>query len=423
VLGDGYGNLYDTAAGDNFLYCQVGGDRIATVYNTRVQPRMGIRVWVGYDPLEPGLYQVLSTRSNSAGVIVQAGFAPASYYSFYGGDPLYVQLRQFMPFRPWVTNSDMILHVYRGFVLTSTGPKFVDIQTTDLTAYIPTAYDTGALVLITINTAGTLTVTDGADVSPLSNLVTTTTLTNLPAIPVDTAYVICAVKVFRETTGAPQTLIYEPMAVSGSNEDIRNDLADLRLMNDVSTGGMALNIHGATAKTTPVSADEFPLADSAASWVLKKITFSNILAGIQAGFAWATAVSITTANGAGSGTDGARANHTHQGVHSLAKLGDAAIYGDVTLSGSGAVILTESGQNIIFDLASVGEVSGLARWNADGGATFELPDVAERIMLVSNAGSVVDPFLYTLTGETQLVFDSAPTAGNVVVCDYVVKQG
>lgn len=38
------------------------------------------------------------------------------------------------------------------------------------------------------------------------------------------------------------------------------------------------NIHAATEKTTPVDADELPLADSAASWVLKKLTWANVIA-------------------------------------------------------------------------------------------------------------------------------------------------
>lgn len=41
-------------------------------------------------------------------------------------------------------------------------------------------------------------------------------------------------------------------------------------------------IHGATGKSTPVDADEFALIDSAASNVLKKLTFANLKATIAA---------------------------------------------------------------------------------------------------------------------------------------------
>lgn len=44
------------------------------------------------------------------------------------------------------------------------------------------------------------------------------------------------------------------------------------------TGGVAADTHAAASKTTPVDADEIPLVDSAASWVLKKLTWANLKA-------------------------------------------------------------------------------------------------------------------------------------------------
>lgn len=43
-------------------------------------------------------------------------------------------------------------------------------------------------------------------------------------------------------------------------------------------------IHGATAKTTPVDADEVPIVDSAASNILKKVTWANIKATLKTYF-------------------------------------------------------------------------------------------------------------------------------------------
>jgi hypothetical protein len=43
-------------------------------------------------------------------------------------------------------------------------------------------------------------------------------------------------------------------------------------------GGVASDTHAATEKTTPVDADELPLVDSAASWVLKRLTWANVKA-------------------------------------------------------------------------------------------------------------------------------------------------
>ena len=65
--------------------------------------------------------------------------------------------------------------------------------------------------------------------------------------------------------------------------------ADLTKLHDVTRTAAELNaldpapvIHAATAKTTPVSDDEFPMADSAASYVLKHIKYSDLLAAIAA---------------------------------------------------------------------------------------------------------------------------------------------
>ena len=71
----------------------------------------------------------------------------------------------------------------------------------------------------------------------------------------------------------------------------------------------------------------------------------------------ASAVSIGTSNGAGTSTSLARADHVHQGVHSLAASGQSDLYGDITLSAGGNVTLTQSGQQISI-AASTGGASG-----------------------------------------------------------------
>lgn len=58
----------------------------------------------------------------------------------------------------------------------------------------------------------------------------------------------------------------------------RTKLSGIETSADVTdAGNVGSSIHGATAKTTPVSADTFALIDSAASNVLKKVTWANIL--------------------------------------------------------------------------------------------------------------------------------------------------
>lgn len=72
---------------------------------------------------------------------------------------------------------------------------------------------------------------------------------------------------------------------------------------------------------------------------------------------------------------------------------------------------------------NVGHIHGLARWNAAGVVTFELPDIAEYIEFVANAGSLTDPGVYTLSvNRDQIIFDTAPPAGNVIQAGYVIAQ-
>lgn len=49
-------------------------------------------------------------------------------------------------------------------------------------------------------------------------------------------------------------------------------------------GNIASTMHGVNTKTTPVNADELGLIDSAASWVLKKLTWSNLKATLKSYF-------------------------------------------------------------------------------------------------------------------------------------------
>lgn len=95
--------------------------------------------------------------------------------------------------------------------------------------------------------------------------------------------------------------VYDPQAIVGDAFDQDNmtdgttnknytateetKLAGIETSADVTdAGNVGSSIHGATAKTTPVDADTMPLIDSAASNVLKKVTWANVKAILKSYF-------------------------------------------------------------------------------------------------------------------------------------------
>lgn len=95
--------------------------------------------------------------------------------------------------------------------------------------------------------------------------------------------------------------VYDPQAIAGDAFDQDNmtdgttnknytateetKLAGIETSADVTdAGNVGSSIHGATAKTTPVDADTMPLIDSAASNVLKKVTWANVKATLKSYF-------------------------------------------------------------------------------------------------------------------------------------------
>jgi hypothetical protein len=71
-----------------------------------------------------------------------------------------------------------------------------------------------------------------------------------------------------------------------------------------------------------------------------------------------------------------------------------------------------------------GHAHGLMRWMADGAtASYELPDIAEYVENVTNNGVEVDITVYSLSAnQSQIIFDSAPIATDVLQASYVIAQ-
>jgi hypothetical protein len=116
-------------------------------------------------------------------------------------------------------------------------------------AFDPSGYPLGETVnakLLTITPSGVL---DIGDATPIDVTLDSNAYTGIISdIPVDGTPSDGDVPIYDSASG---TFIYGP-------------------------AGGTFDIHALTAKTTPVDADEFALADSAASWVAKKISWANL---------------------------------------------------------------------------------------------------------------------------------------------------
>jgi hypothetical protein len=118
--------------------------------------------------------------------------------------------------------------------------------------------------------------------------------------------------------------------------------------------------------STPVySTLAFIPSDNATQDVL--IATTSIKGRVQLATA-STDVGSTTGAGTANATV-ANADHTHQGVHSIKKTGDAAIFGDVEFEGSSGITLTQSGQKIT--------IAGASTLTPEQETPSEIPDGIE----------------------------------------------
>lgn len=209
-LGNQTGDLFADAS-HKFVYARVSDESLAIpVFCSRLAPVMNLDVWVGYDFPEPTLLQVLSTRTDSPGgpnAGVLGGFAPASRYEWLGLDPVHVYLRAFLPLGIYCTSpASLSVTLYHGIIYNGTEYLEVPSQTINLTSYVPSTANKAALVLISINSVGTVVVTDGADVTvdvpdDLSALMPAgDRFFNAPSIPAGTVFVCALVRMYNTQT-------------------------------------------------------------------------------------------------------------------------------------------------------------------------------------------------------------------------------
>jgi len=150
---------------------------LSVAYNQRVPLTPGLAIKVGYEPIQPVLFQVLSIRDYL--VENPALNVPAHHetHEFPGNDTVFVSSFQFLPGMIY-TGTGFVVTVYPIFFRKSSGkPGFFAGTTLDLTPYIPSSGaqvftlcsdDDGNLVVIPGGAAGSLGLLSIEDFPPIT---------------------------------------------------------------------------------------------------------------------------------------------------------------------------------------------------------------------------------------------------------------
>lgn len=240
LMGDGNGNI-TVAALPGFVYYRVNEDESpGIVFNNRCPLRDNLPIYVGYDPItdpDRRIFQCLGTRDID---YAEAGYTPVPQvpphhetHQYGGGDDVYVEWRRIMGLRIG-RPVGFVVTLDPGVIIRAGAHQFIPTQTYDLTASVPGA---GArYVLMYLNSAGTLSITNGAIKASVAAL----TLADCPVASGAGDYELAAVRLYHG-----QTTI--------SDTPANQDIWDLRYpQSGVWSSGNAWSLTGNTG-TVPVT--------------------------------------------------------------------------------------------------------------------------------------------------------------------------
>jgi hypothetical protein len=184
---------------DQWCYVRVGNDEtLMTAFNNRTSHRNGLPVYVGYDPLQPTLFQVLSERQvyfqeGSGGKSIAPHADQHEWGNTEGGeDVVYARVRQIVDALVFPTDPASLSVTVRDCVYEIEGVVYYYAGgTVDLTAYVPiTGYQ--KYVLIAMGPSGPV-VTDGTAKSSVA-------LTDIPTASDGSHWPLAAVWLRYSTT-------------------------------------------------------------------------------------------------------------------------------------------------------------------------------------------------------------------------------
>lgn len=359
-IGDASGNV-TTFLGDTldpgYIVVRDFKGNLSVVFNQRVPPVANTPVYVGYDYLEPNLYQVLSTRGYFPTQNVLSIPAHAATHEWPGYDAVYVSRQQILPALVTV-KAGMVVAVYPFVVRLQNGTsKYIDYSEIDLTSHIPAA-GTGArwTLVCADQTTGTITLQDGPlTLVGLSALMTTP----IPAANANTVP-IAAVAMYDGMTEVIETAT-------------QDTILDMRGWVPGSTVSSTLSYYAGTL-----------LADGVSN--------------------------------PGVAASPARGDHVHP-----EKYGTNTPIHDTQLGTPGvSANLSREDHSHPFETDTV-HIHRVFSWTTDGAATnYDLPDIAEYLEWTSDNGAIQDPLTAALSNDgQQIVFSVAPLVGHTIVAEYV----
>ena len=235
LLGNGRGTV-SVAGRPGWVYVRTGSDELpGQAFNNRVPLHDDLPIIVGYDSLQPELFQVLTIREVYAGAgsgdnAIPQVVAHHGTHEFGadegGGDVVWVQKQQIVPMLATPTSPNtMMINVYADLYPWGTGWNwFAGALSADLTARIAAAAGEAKYVLVSIDGAtNALQYTDGTDFIIL-----------LP--PVDMGDLIPE----PPAGSVPVVAVYLPNGVTSLGWD---NLFDVRLFNQPMGGSVAPGVH------------------------------------------------------------------------------------------------------------------------------------------------------------------------------------
>jgi hypothetical protein len=390
VLGDGNG-LVAVPNLVKRVYVRMPDGHAAMVFNDdRVPLTNNLPVVVGYDYINPSLFQVLGLRQtyngNENGGYPSLGMHHASheYLADHGGqDVVNVHTRQ--------------MQVYNSPIFTSSGWKSAALFSIDLTAHVPAS---GArYVLVSQALDGSLVATAGVTVAIRTYL----QLSNIPTPPVNARPIGAVVLEHGQTT------------ITEDRE--RQDIVDLRFPTFRAwpvTGTSAALPLGATAGSGAGMA--------AAAWDHVH-THGNQTGGALHATATAGSAGFAPAL-SGNATDFLNGTGAYSVPAGGSPLSDAtpASIGTAAPGTSGSASRGDHVHAGSSTGGGVGHEHGVSRWSGAAGQTvFDLPDYVEMIETVAVGGLGLDPLLVALNDPGDTLTIPALAAAATVQANYVIR--